>query len=195
MDKLHTLFKLSEPLFCEMAERNIINIKAKFNENFKEISAGFNSCVKELYETVLHQQAGGFKKPIEFLYIAYLRSSLITNTYEYRLSLNSDELYLDPTETAMYWSAPFMHSTVDSDMEQVKVLIKESMPNVHASSYDIKELKYHYSQMYSFGSMFIFKRLVLNTIETAKAESWATPMLSDKFSVIFGGHMEKTYEL
>jgi len=105
------------------------------------------------------------------------------------------EFYVDPTETEAYWSMPFMYSTVEQDIKQAVESVKKQDRHMRLTDFDIKELKYHYSQMYAFSSMFFLKDLAANAIKTAKSEEWEAPEMTDSFSVAFGGHMETSYEL
>jgi hypothetical protein len=195
MGRTEKLVNVTAAFFADRFEENMKNIANHFRENYEEILKGFSQSIKHIYEIALSQQRSGKKDSISFLHIAHLRSSLLTGSYHYKISLYNEKFYLDEIETSVYWPSNFLFQYVKQDMNEAKELIHRSSKNLKASEFDLKELQYYYSQLYHPTSLIFIERLFTHTKEIMEEERWSTPLFSSGFSVVFGGYMEKGFTL
>ena len=195
MDKLSKMFEIAEPFFRQKLSGNMKTLVKGFSDNRKDISNDFANRVKNLYALAAQQQQEASKNPVSYLCIAYLRSSLITKTYDFRLSLHSNEFYTDPVETCGYWKPGFLLGHIEHDMKELQAMLRREPSIVQVSDFDIKEVEYSYALAHMFTAVFFMNSLIKETFEKAEAESWEAPIFSDDFAVVFGGHMENVYEV
>ena len=195
MDKLGKIFEIAEPFFRQKLNGNLKTLAKGFNDNRKDISNDFADRIKNLYAMAAQHQREASKNPVSFLYIAYLRSSLITKTYDCRLSLHNEDLYMDPVETCGYWKPGFLFGHMEQDMKELQTILMGERSIGHVSDFDVKEVEYSYAHAHMFTAVFFMGSLIKDTLEKAEAESWEAPVFSDGFAVVFGGHMENAYEI
>ena len=193
MDRLEQIMSELEDFIGDRFERNIDEMHSYFEENYEKETNDFASHLKDIYLLAINQQKSEKKAGIKYLHIAFLRSSLLTESYNLKLSLYSEKFYMDKTETSIYWKPGFIFKYIDGDMAEAKELLIKKSAITQISEFDLKELRYAYAQMYLPVCLPFIGDLVEGAMEIIVQDEWEVPVMTDDFSVIYGGHMEKGY--
>ena len=155
-----------------------------FISNQQSIAEDFTKHLNYLCIAANSQQHSSTKSPIAYLHIGFLRSSFITETYDFRIAMYDENFWLDQEETAIYWTfnAPFIYVQQDIDA------LHNTLSWTHSvSEFEMQALKYQYAQSYLPIARQMIERLIIKALD--KSGIWQLK-LSDAFSVVFGGHME-----
>jgi len=185
MNKKKEMLKQVEEFLLSRIEPNLEKLEKYLEENKDVIAKDFIEKLNALSELGIIQQRAEVKEPIKYLYISYLRSSILTESYEFRLDLFNDIIWLDKEETAVYWTLGFMFQYIEQDVNDAKELLRNEGP---IPKFYFEEIKYIYSQCY-----FPFVILVVDKIiEEAMAKSnFYRLVTAESCKVLFGGYMEQ----
>jgi len=164
---------------------NSAEILKYYEENRDEITNDFLLYFTQLCEKGTQQQKTNIKAPISYIHIGFLRSSFLTESYEFRLGLHNNKLWLDTTDTSVYWKADFIFKHVEPDMDEVQQMLKP----FQMLEYEIHEIKYNYTQCYLIPVAFqIVQDIMFEAVETSEILQLK---FDEQMSVMFGGYMER----
>ena len=195
MNVTERMLETAKPLLRERMEGNMALLWRDFGNNRAELEDGFAVRLRELFGLAAAAQGSGRKGPVSFLHVAYLYSSLITGSHDFRLSLCDAGLHLDEAETAVYWPFKFMFAYIQKDMEDAEALIKRHAAIRGAPAFHYRELGYWYSKAYLLMSAPFVREIVKGALARAGDGPREALVFSEDFSVVFGGHMENTFEI
>lgn len=183
MYKKEELLKSSEDFLFKRIKPNLESLEKHVETNKELIVESFIKKLNKLFDVALLQQAAAVKEPIEYIYISFLRSSILTERYEFKIDLFSEMLWMDKEETSIYWTLKFIFQYVEKDMEDMNNFVKRKIPQ-----FDLEELKYEYASCY-----IPFARLLINkTIKEVLPRTKFNLLKTDEsVKVMFGGYMEK----
>jgi len=176
---------MAEDFLLDKLEENAKELMEYFAANKQQIIDSFTEKFIELCKLTRQQQESGLKAPIAFVHIASLRSSLLTETYEFRISMFDNRFWLDTVETAVYWKGDFFFRHVEPDIAEIS---KQLKAQASVPEYEIHEFRYRYALCYLLPpAQAIIEEIAA---EALKAPAFAELMLDENIAVIFGGHME-----
>ena len=185
MRKKEETTNIMETFLSGQLEKHVSGLDKYFEGNKEEITDDFIATINNLCALAKEQQASGVKAPICYLHIGFLRSSLLTGTYDFRVALHSNLLWLDKTETSVYWVPGFVFKYVSRDIsDMVEFARRERTP---ISKFAVDELKYRYAQAYIGQVQSIATKIMPGAIEKS---DFTQLELEDKYTAVFGGHME-----
>jgi hypothetical protein len=162
-----------------------------FEDKEEEAKQDFFNELKSLYEKTKIQQDNGQKEAITYLTIAYLRSSILTGSNQFMISMYSDKFYLDETESNIYWTPKFMFEHIENDMRETKDFIIKSEKIARLSEFEMGEVRYYYTEAHFPVIALFMKKLVDICIDEIKQSSLVKPIFNENFSVVYGGYMEE----
>ena len=167
-------------------ENNLKELESGFINQRQKVTESFTAALNSLCTTVKQQQANGIKPPISYLHIAFLRSGLLMETYEFMLAMYSSQYWLDPVETNSYWKFDYAFQHASHDISELQALLKGKYS---ITEYELQEIKFRYLQLY----LPIAQRLIGEFAPDAvKKSDFMQLSLDDMgYSVIYGGHMEE----
>jgi len=181
----HNPLEYVENFLIDKLNENTIEILKYFENNKQEIIDDFLLHFLKLCRLVYKEQAIGFKAPIAYMHIGFLRSSLLTKSYEFRLGMHDENFWLDTDDTSVYWKADFFFQYVEPDTETMQQMVK---PYPHISEYEVYEISYRYAQCYLIPAT---RQIIQDImIEVFKIPELNYLKLDKNLSIVFGGYME-----
>ncbi|MCL1924631.1 MAG: hypothetical protein FWF50_03505 [Defluviitaleaceae bacterium] len=183
MNRKEEVINLAENFLLRKIEPNFNKLEKYLEENKELIVENFSEKLNELFELAIIQQKASIKEPIEYMYISFLRSSMLVESYEFCIDLFNEMIWLDKEETTIYFPLKFIFQYIDQDIEDMKSFVNRKIPQ-----FNLDELKYQYSQCY-----IPFAALVINKIinEAISKTNFYMLQIAESFKVLFGGYMEK----
>jgi len=165
---------------------NSANVMDYYEENRQEITDDFLLHFIKLCKHGESQQRTNLKAPITYIHVSFLRSSLLTEGYEFRIGLHNKNFWLDIIETSVYWKADFIFQYVEPDINEVRMILKP-FPNI--SEYEINQIKYRYAQCYLMPVAFQIVQDVM--YEAVEIPEILHLEFDEEMFVLFGGYMER----
>ncbi|MCL1924352.1 MAG: hypothetical protein FWF50_02075 [Defluviitaleaceae bacterium] len=164
-------------------EENFKKLGSYIDDNKEEIVKSLAEKLNELVFICKKQQMDNEKNEISYLHIAFLKSSILTKTYEFRLALYDKNFWLDKTETEAYFKFDFLFDYIEKDIENASEYVEKG-PNL---KFRLEEVKNEYTYYY----MQFLKIVLSKTLIEALKESYMDKLsLNEDFKVLFGGYME-----
>ncbi len=174
-----------EQYLKERFDESAQQITDDFNAHFDEILAGFQKVLNACVQKAFVQQHQSDKGRLKFVVISLLNSSLITQSYELKIDLFDERMYLDGNEASDYWQPSFMLPYLQiEDMEAVRKLLSGRIPRI--TDYEMLEVQYGYAGTLCTLYPFFLKKLVHHS---KRLISQANP--ESEVLVLFGNYMEK----
>jgi len=170
----------------DIFSKNEAKLNAHFATNREQMLADLVLHLNALCAIANWQQNEGTKSQISYLHIAYLRSSILSGSYDFRLSMLTDKFWLDSTETAVYWKHDFAFMYVSSDIDEMSNRLREKH---RLLEFEVDELRYKYALLYLPKALDSIKDLMPDAISKS---DMATLSLNPDYSIILGGHMEES---
>jgi len=159
-------------------------------DNDTAIADDFLKHCSALFQMLTAQQEAGEKAPLRYVTMSFLKSSVITETYEIAITCHSVDLYMDETETEVYWRMDFMRDMVDNDMKRIAPRIKEEI--IRTYNHEIEDFRYYYAQTYTALLLTFFSRFLHRIFELPE---FLAVQKEKQVDVSFGGYMEKAVPL
>ena len=144
----------------------------------------------DLLRILADQQEAGVKGPLRFITMSFLKSSVITETYEIALTCHSNDVFLDEAETEIYWRMGFFRDMVDSDMERIVPRLKQKIFRIR--DYEIEEFRAFYALTYTALVLTFFSRVLSRVFDLPEFLAVQKETFVD---ISFGGYMEETVTL
>jgi len=185
MNITHNPLEDVEDFLINQLNENTIELLKYFEDNKQEIISDFLTHFLVLCEKAIWQQEMGIKAPIAYVHIGFLRSSLLTKSYEFRMGLHDEKFWLDKEDTSIYWKADFFFQYVESDVEEVRKMLK---PYPHLPESEAYEIGYRYAQCYLIpAARQIIQDIMIEVLQIPELERLH---LDKNLSIVFGGYME-----
>jgi len=173
-----------ETLIAEKLDTSTTALSEYFYQHKQKLAEDLFNTLAPLVEMAKYQQIAGVKEPLACLHIAFLRSCIAAQTYEFRLALCSKDLWTDPIETAVYWDASFIFQYVEQDVSEVVGILKRQAP---LSDFDVREMKYKYALDFLPTAQIIVEELMLEALSKVDLEGLK---FDESLTVVHGGYME-----
>ncbi|SFR87182.1 hypothetical protein [Anaeromicropila populeti] len=137
MDRQDEIMAIGKELLEERFLKDVERITEEIKKNsfFKELIAAFDA----VFQKVLVLQEDGEKEDIAYVVISYLRSSIITGSYDFLIHLYDESFYFDPKETSGTWSAKYIMDYYENQLDYVERQIGKRMIRLQKS--ELNDLK------------------------------------------------------
>ncbi|MCL2611352.1 MAG: hypothetical protein FWE02_06720 [Defluviitaleaceae bacterium] len=189
MERKEKIFNMADKRLQIKFERSLSLIDEYFLCNKEAIHLDFIKSINCLFEIAKKQQEQGVKRDIAYMNICFLRTSFLTESYDFMASLYDDKFYVETTETRIYFNLNFIFEHINRDIEEIEEEIK-IFPTL--KKFEIKELKFSYAQYYFIYAMKIIKELCEDIEEKINCRDLK---ITEDFKIIVGGHMEEGLKL
>lgn len=123
-----------------------------------------------------------FAKDIKYISVLFLRSSLITKTYDFYFGLYDEKLYLDENILYTTLNLSFIFTYFEKDIDY----FKENCNIYNLSSYEVYYLEQEYIKYYYKIAFKIFKDILIEVLKDCDFED---------YKVIFGEYMGEFSEI
>jgi len=189
MDNLvakHNPLEDVENFLINKLNENSPKLLSYFEDNKDEILNDFLAHFIPLCEKTSWQQEVGIKAPIACVHIGFLRSSLLTKSYEFRIGLHDEKFWMDNEDSSVYWKADFFFQYVEPDIDEVRKILK---PYPHLPEAEVYEVGYRYAQCYLIP---VTQKIMQNImIEVFQRANFGKLNVDKNLSIVFGGYMEE----
>lgn len=142
--------------------------------------------LKIINEKIILLQKEQNKRKIGYLYISYLRSSLLTQTYDFRIDFYDKNFYLDENPIYTYIPLDFIFSYYNNDIFYLIENMKKAF--IRLQQYEIELVQKKYAFYYYKISAKFFADLA---DEIFNMSSFFELQMEKEVKVIFGEYMDK----
>ena len=163
------------PKIYEYFEENKDSIKKEILVSFRE------GCKK-----ALELQSEGIKQDIKFIYISYLRTSIMENKSTYRIDFLDEKWVMDKEECSVDLNMDFIYESLFNHMEELNE--KKSEYGRTITEMDIEKIKMKESEKYNNIALNILYGIVEDFINT---DEYKEMKKSDEIRIFAGEYMDK----
>ncbi|BCZ47460.1 hypothetical protein psyc5s11_35270 [Clostridium gelidum] len=157
MDEFKT--KYVEGRFYEESPK----IYEMFEDNKKSIIEELILKFKEVCKKAINMQEQGLKGEIKYIYISYLRTSLMQNLGVYRIDFYDDKWLLDKEECFINIDLSFIYEPLFNHMEELQIKRKEYGRTI--TEMDIEKIKIKEGNKYHRLGIKILESIVNDFVE------------------------------
>ncbi|GAA0078125.1 hypothetical protein UT300005_25030 [Clostridium sp. CTA-5] len=147
-------------------DKESTNIHEEFNKNKLNITETLISKFKEICKKANKLQEQGLKGKIKFIYISYLRTSLIENTGIWRIDLYDEKWFLDKEECAENIDLTFIYNPLFNHMQELLEKRKEYGRTI--TEMDIEKIKLIEGDKYHNLAIKILQNMIENFLECSE---------------------------
>lgn len=192
--KIHGLLKLEDSgeyltsIMKEQFRRSITLFTEEYKLKKKQCKDEFLKVMDKLFQKGIEKQMQENKAKVAYLCIFYLKSSIMTGTYQMQINLYDQNLYLDTMDVSVNWDATFLMKFYEEDMKKLNKLANR---NIYKWSYrEYQLLKMEYSDVYRN----ILELYCVDLIrDILQLETYKKLDKEDNISAYFGGYLEKLH--
>ena len=128
------------------------------------------------------------EKSTEYIVISPLYSSFVTESYEYRLGVYGQDLYLSNLNRSIYKELPLMKKYITEDFATIDKYILNYMQVQEFTDWQKKDIKYRYSLKYLMTGRRVWKELMESFVERINKKNKS---VLDNISIVYGLYMER----
>lgn len=162
-------------------------LNAKYGTEEKALAGAMAESFDRLFLRAADMQAREQKAEIAWVSVSYLRSSLLTETYDLRIDLYDANFYLDVNEVSGYWNGAFVYAYFREDMAYYTKMAREEMIRIMPG--EMKAFMIGYSAHYqAFLRCFCRKHLPRIT----ELPSYQKMQKAADIKFTFGEYLDKT---
>lgn len=191
LERTEQISKVAEQVLIELTQRNYEKICEYYNTNKDAIISDFYDAVHKLISLTKEHQNSFCKEAVQYVAVSYLLSSTITKSYEFQLSLMSEQYFLDPIESCVYWSPRWLFADVDKDWDVLFNRVRKDIIRLHPYELDQIWRSYICSFYYGLTALFVAEHVkaaaILGGLENLR--------LAREVSFIYGGIMDQFVQL
>ena len=161
-------------------------IEDKLNKDKDIIKAEIISKFKEVCNKAKNMQEENLKNEIKYIYISYLRTSLIVNSGYYRIDLYDDKWFLDKEECATDIDLSFIYEPLFEHEKELKEKRKEY--GLTITEKDIEKIKLKEGDKYHRVGVKILRSMVNDFVE---CDDYKKMNKNDEISIFAGEYIDE----
>lgn len=128
------------------------------------------------------------EKSAEYIVISPLYSSFVTESYEYRLGVYGQDLYLSNLNRSIYKELPLMKKYITEDFATIDKYILGDIQVQEFTDWKKKDIKYRYSLKYLMTGRRVWKELMESFVERINKKNKS---VLDNISIVYCLYMER----
>lgn len=172
--------------FQELLKQSTKSILQELRQNTSSEKKEFLQAVDSVLTLGYQMQQRKEKEAIAFLYIFYLKSSLLTGTYEFQINLFDKRFYFDKQECYGFWIPRLFVKYFEEDLTNFYAKARKHLIQFgYVAKQDVK-LRYYDAYLAMIGQ-FIIKE----GPELAKLSSFQKLEKEEDIRILFGGYMDR----
>jgi len=180
MDEFKT--KYVEGRFYEESPK----IYEMFEDNKKSIIEELILKFKEVCKKAINMQEQDFKNEMKYIYISYLRTSLMQNLGIYRIDFYDDKWFLDKEECFVNIDLSFIYELLFNHMEELQIKRKEYGRTI--TEMDIEKIKLKEGNKYHRLGIKILESVVKDFVE---CDEYKEMKKNDEISILAGEYCDE----
>ena len=191
MERAEQIGEVAEQVLLELEKSNYAKICEYYNKNKDAIVADFSEAIHRLINLALEHQKSFGKGAVQYVSVSYLLSSTITKSYEFQLSLMSEQYFLDPVESCVYWSPHWLFADIDKEWDILFSKVRKEIIRLH--HYELDRIWRSYICGFYYGLTALF---AAEHIKAAAISGGLEALrLAEEVSFIYGGVMDQFVRL
>lgn len=157
-----------------------------FEDNKKSIIEELILKFKEVCKKAINMQEQDLKGEIKYIYISYLRTSLMQNSSICRIDLYDDKCFLDKEECFVNIELSFIYEPLFNHMEELQIKRKEYGRTI--TEVDIEKIKLKEGNKYHNLGIKILECIVNDFVE---CDEYKEMKKSDEISIFAGEYCDE----
>lgn len=190
MLSLSQLDSFSKEVLEERVNNNIEDIRQRMNKNPGKLESNFLKLFDDLFMECVAMQERKEKGKIAFIHIFYLKSPVITESYEMQINLFDKNSYMDQTDCYRLFVPEFFIQYYKEDMEYFYKKAKMNVFGFNYANYQEIRLKYYDLYLLLIGQFFL--NLVKRIVELP---SFLKMEKEEGLVIIYGGYMDRGLQI
>lgn len=187
MDKQTALQDFVEKYVLHQWENELLAIDQRYNQNKANIENGLTVAFDKACKKALKLQEQGPKGDIQYIYLSFLRTSIMNNTALYRIDAYDQNWYLDQEECSALWEADFIFHSLFQNMAELETKKADYARKI--TSMDIERIKQYEALKYHSLAVEFLREMLPKLIETdGYKQMGKTPDLS----IMAGEYMDQS---
>lgn len=191
MERAEQISTVAEQILMELAQHNYEKICEHYNADKDAILSDFYDAIHGLITLTKEHQNSLGKAAVQYVSTSYLLSSTITKSYEFQISLMSEQYFLDPIESCVYWSPHWLLADVEKDWDVLFSRAQKEIIRLHPYELDRTWRSYICSFYYGLTALFVSEHIKAAAISGGLGDL----RLTEEVSFIYGGVMDQFVQL
>lgn len=167
-------------------EEEYPKIQEKLNKDREAIQKEIIFKFKEVCNKAKNMQEENLKNQIQYIYISYLRTSLLQNLGIYRIDLYDDKWFLDKEECSVDIDLSFIYEPLFLHVDELQERKKAYLRTI--TEMDVEKIKLKEGNKYHKFGMDIFKDLALDLV---KCEEYKEMKKSEEICIFAGEYLDE----
>lgn len=187
LDKNNALQEFGEKYVLDQFAQEVLAIEERYKKKKEGIEKELFTTFDALCQNAIRLQAQGKKGNIQYIYISFLRTSIMENTSFYRMDAYDENWFLDKEECTALWNADFIFQSLFTHMEKLEEKKKEYVRKV--TSMDIDEIKLQEAVKYHMITVEFIRAMAPKLIEI---ESYKEMGKTAELRILAGEYMDQS---
>ncbi len=184
------IYAFAKETFQELLEQSTKCILQELNQKSNSIKKEFLQAVDSVLTLGYQMQQRKEKEKVSFLHIFYLKSGLLTGTYELQINLFDKRSYFDPQECYGFWIPTLFIKFFEEDIEKFYEKARKHLVQFgYAGKQDVK-LRYYDAYLAMIGQF-----IVKEGLEIIKLSSFQKLEKEENIMILFGGYLDQAIRI
>lgn len=144
----------------------------------------------QLFVQAEQQQTENRKDKARYIVVSHLYSGFVSGSYEYRIDILDESMYLDTQECCVYWQPRFLFPYTEADHQWFKTMLRKKY--IRLRNYEIRKVEWNY-QFYYHSIIYHLLKNMVNEIE--RMESFIHMQKTDETLFLFGEYMGEAFRI
>lgn len=174
---------------ADWLEEDLPTMEKEFPANREKMAASLSAAIKEVCRQARLQQEAGCKGPAAYLYISFLRTNLLDDSYQYRLDLYDEKFPLDRTECSGKWKVKFIWDTFQKRQTELATAIRTGLYANKIRPFHIHTIKRTMAEKYHLATIVFTQRLIEEALLTPE---YANLDKAPHFTIMMGEYQDRS---
>lgn len=166
-----------------------LKVFQKDSIEYTDMTREYRKAMSEIVQHALLSQQSGKFGIAKYLSIFYLRSSVITGSYEFAISITNERYCLDPFGQFIFWCPKQIFANIAEDIDFFEKAARKQW--VRIRPYEIEEIKRLYVNDYYRLAAFFFGEETMSAALVAGIEQLKR---EHELKFLYGGYMDQTIQ-
>ncbi len=186
VDKEKVMTEFKEKYVEGYFEKEYPKMQEKINKNKEVIKEDIISRFKEVCKKAKNMQEENLKNEIKYIYISYLRTSLMQNSGKYRIDLYDDKWFLDKEECSVDIDLSFLYEFLFAHIEELQERKKQYGRTI--TEMDVEKIKLKEGDKYHKIGIKLLETLVNDLVE---CDEYKAMKKSNEISIFAGEYRDE----
>lgn len=157
MNRLEQIREEAEKIYVERFRESCIGIQKDLETQWDILEREMEDIIAQLISDADAMHRKGLKGEGKYLIISHLYSSFLAGSYEYRIDILDEDMYMDMQECSAYWTPSILIPYIEKDYEYLRKVMHERF--IRLREYEIREVErnyyfYYHSLVYEIFTQF-----------------------------------------